>query len=354
MVPNLAPPTVPNRASSRERHHGYDATLILVKTGALIDQIVRQTTVLIAELATAGGVRAPLSDVASQVFLELVRELDAQGVSRKVSADMFGMALRTYQRRIQQLSEGSTFRGKSLWQAVYDFVTEQGEVSRARVLERFDRDDQRQVRAVLHDLCESGLLSLRRTNRGQRYRVVARDDLAASVQAGHETGQEEFLWAMVYREGPVTVARLAQQTGASESDVQPVVDRLLEGGRIRVVEGSEPPAFESPVLAINAETAKGWEAAVYDHYQVVVRTIATRLQSIGRGGEPALAGGSTYTLQLPPGHALEEEALALLGEFRARVSDLRSRIDAHNATEGAAPPEQQLLVYMGQCLVERD
>jgi hypothetical protein len=83
----------------------------------LIDSIVRQTTVLIAQLATSGGVRAPLAHVANQVFLELTRELDAQGVSRKVSADMFGMALRSYLRRIQGLSESSTERGRTLWRS---------------------------------------------------------------------------------------------------------------------------------------------------------------------------------------------------------------------------------------------
>src|SRR3954463_3944622 len=57
----------------------------------LIGAIVRQTMVLIAELATAGGVRAPLAHVADKVFMDLVRELERQGVSRKVSADMFGM-----------------------------------------------------------------------------------------------------------------------------------------------------------------------------------------------------------------------------------------------------------------------
>ncbi|HMA94799.1 MAG TPA: hypothetical protein VKP30_19045, partial [Polyangiaceae bacterium] len=61
----------------------------------LIQAIVRQTTILIAQLATSHGSRAPLAQIADQVFLELVRELERQGVSRKVSADMFGLGLRT-------------------------------------------------------------------------------------------------------------------------------------------------------------------------------------------------------------------------------------------------------------------
>jgi hypothetical protein len=36
----------------------------------LIDNIVRQTTILIAQLATSGGVRSPLAQVADRAFLE--------------------------------------------------------------------------------------------------------------------------------------------------------------------------------------------------------------------------------------------------------------------------------------------
>ena len=42
----------------------------------LIDSIVRQVTVLIAQLATAGGVRAPVAHIANQVFVQLARELE--------------------------------------------------------------------------------------------------------------------------------------------------------------------------------------------------------------------------------------------------------------------------------------
>jgi hypothetical protein len=56
----------------------------------LIDGIVRQTTVLIAQLSTTAGVRAPPAKMADQVFIDLAREIEAQGVARKVAADMFG------------------------------------------------------------------------------------------------------------------------------------------------------------------------------------------------------------------------------------------------------------------------
>ena len=36
---------------------------------------------------------------------------------KKVSADMFGMALRTYQKRTRRLSESLSVRGRTLWEA---------------------------------------------------------------------------------------------------------------------------------------------------------------------------------------------------------------------------------------------
>jgi hypothetical protein len=41
----------------------------------LIDQVVRQTMILIAQLATTGGTRAPLAHLADRVFFHLAREL---------------------------------------------------------------------------------------------------------------------------------------------------------------------------------------------------------------------------------------------------------------------------------------
>lgn len=68
----------------------------LVNVKVLIDAIVRQNMVLVAQLSTAAGLRAPLAHVANDVFLDLVAELESQGVRQRVIADMFGLALRSY------------------------------------------------------------------------------------------------------------------------------------------------------------------------------------------------------------------------------------------------------------------
>ena len=67
----------------------------------LIHAVVQETMILVAHLATAGGVRAPVARIANQVFAELAEQLSAQSVTKTVIADMFGMALSTYHRRVR-------------------------------------------------------------------------------------------------------------------------------------------------------------------------------------------------------------------------------------------------------------
>ena len=136
---------------------------------------------LIAQLATSGGARAPVAHIASQVFIELAHELEAQGLSRKVSADMFGMALRAYQRKLARLSSEKPGRGDTLWRSLLDSIEAEGPLARSEILARYASDDETLIRGVLHDLCESGLLACT----GRARRRVSRAQRARAAPPGH-------------------------------------------------------------------------------------------------------------------------------------------------------------------------
>ena len=51
-----------------------------MNTKLLVDTIVRQTMVLIAQLATSQGVRTPLAHVAGQVFMPIVDDAEGHGL----------------------------------------------------------------------------------------------------------------------------------------------------------------------------------------------------------------------------------------------------------------------------------
>lgn len=316
----------------------------------LIDQIVRQTTVLIAQLATNSGGRAPLSHVAGKVFVDLTKELRAQGLGSKVIADMFGMALRTYRQRVRRLSESSTDRGATLWEATLEYVEKRGVTTRAEVLGRFSADDPESVRAVLSDLVKSGLLY--RSGRGDAtsYRSARVDEPVLLRGAKSEQALSDAAWVLLHQNGPTTAVEMASLLRVEQVEAHTILTELVNTGRARLEQGladaGRPPRFVVDHCVIPAGASAGWEAAMLDHYQAVVTTMINKVA--GRPDGPrrgTITGGSTYHFDLYAGHPHEREVLELLATYRAKLSELRTRAGAHSP-----PPGQgyRVTFYLGQ------
>lgn len=331
----------------------------------LIDAIVRQTVVLIATLATGAGQRASLSHVADQVFSDLVGALKEQGLSHKLIADMFGMALRTYHSRVAQLSESRTDTGRSLWEAVYDHIQQRGPLLRSAVLSRFGRDDSAVVRSVLRDLCDSGLVY--RSGRGDSTSYRAREvDAHEAPPRDDDVLLSRMVLVAVHRNGPITQAALAELLRLDDAvALRAALSELCAQGLIseQTAESTgskehEPPSvFSCDRCVIPFGDDHGWEAAVFDHYQAMVSALVAKL----RGGRRSAAladqiGGSTFVFDLFDGHPLQNEVLGYLATTRALGLSLRARIDAYAAQH---PPQRgvrplRVVAYVGQSVSESD
>lgn len=317
---------------------------------ALIEGTVRRTMTLVARLATTAGSRAPLADISDRVFVDLVRELRGQGLAGKVIADMFGLALRSFQAKVRRLSDQQS-SGRTVSMAVLDFVRREVRVSRAGLLHRFRRDDESMVRGVINDLVESGLIY--RTGRGPAtmYRIAdeAADD-GEPVEA-----DAAVLWLMVHRRGPSTRDELAdalmvERQAIDAEALDAALARLASDGRLVEVDGQW--TAETVVIGPAAEDGRG--AAMLDHFEAVVATLCDRLAVIDGAPEGAIeGGGSTYQFDVWPGHPLRAEVAGQLAELRARLGALRARVDAHN--EGVERPVgvERVTVYCGQSMAER-
>ncbi len=313
----------------------------------LIDGVVRQTTVLIAQLSTSAGVRAPLAHVADQVFLELAREIEAQGVRRQVVADMFGLALRSYQKKMRRLTESATVLDQTLWTAVLSFV-EAGQPTRKRVLERFGRDGGREVAAVLKDLVRSGLVSTTGASEQAEYAVTTeavRDKLRL---AGDLESLAGIGWLAIFRREVTTRPELIAYLGADPKLAEAALGELLRTGRVMEREG----VLESTNLVLPLGSEQGWEAALLDHFRAVTVAIATKVRGgVGAASAADRIGGSTYTFTVSPSHPLEAEVYQTLKRVRASVHELWDRVAAHNE---AHPPDPEtstrVTFYLGQTL----
>jgi len=310
--------------------------------------------VLVAELATSGGLRAPLSHVAGQAFLELARELENQGVGKKVSADMFGMALRTYQRRTQRLSQSRTDRGRSLWEATLDFIEQNGVVRRDEIMRRFRHDDEASLRGVLRDLTESGLVFSSGAGNSVAFRAATKDEVSKLRRGGDGLGFEAFVWSTIYREADLTLDSLAQRTSLSLNDLTPIVENLIASGKVERSGTGEQATFRSAQLVLGFDDPAGWESSVLDHFSALVQTVIRKLSVDQRAQRGDEVGGSTYHFELWRGHPFESEVLGELRRFRERMSALRQKLDEHNREQPGRKASLRVVAYYGQSAVEED
>jgi hypothetical protein len=323
----------------------------------LIDAIVRQTMVLIAQLSTVDGVRSPLSHIADSVFVNLVRELESQGLGKKVIADMFGLALRSYRQKVQRLNESATDRGITLWEAIHAFLAGRDSVSRAEILQRFERDDEPTVRSILNDLVESGLVLRSGRGKDSRYRVATAEELeelGMSSDVNSRQTNESLVWVHVVRGGPLRKDRLAGMLPLPENVIDEALAGLLANARIRAKERPDGSYYSTDHCLIPLGEAAGWEAAIVDHHRAVLSALAAKAVE-GRHVSSAddTVGGTTLTYDIWPGHPKEQEARSLLADTRKRAIALWDEVEEYNRTH-ESEAAYQVTFYCGQYLREEE
>ena len=317
----------------------------------LIDAMIRQQTILIAHLATAAGMRAPLAHIADQIFLEISTELRKQGVGVKVIADMFGMALRSWQAKIRRATESRTDVGRTLWEAVYSYLSTHGQVNRSKILERFKYDEEAVLKGVLNDLVESQLIF--KAGRGDSTIYIMAPSTLNTLDKEETTTKNDQLDALIlvtlYHGQPMQETDFKQNLNLSTSVLEKGLERLESNGLIR----QDDTGWHCQSFYLPTDDPVVWGAALLDHYQSVIRALCVKLRGGNdRARDRDLTGGSTYSFKIWAGHPLETEITGLLKEFRVRLEDLWARKEA---SEEQCPDDQEpskLIFYFGQAIIE--
>ena len=336
---------LPELALFEGRSRQLKMALQVMNASLLIHAIVRQTTVLIATLATSSGQRAQLAAVANAVWADLVRELREQGLGNKVIADMFGMALRTYHRKVARMSGSRTLQGRSLWEAVLGHIQQYGPLSRAEVLQRFVRDDTATLHSVIADLVSSGLVESQGDSDSEQLSAAKVEEKDGS------TSIDSLVLVTLHRHGPLDAAGVAAQVPAPPDMLDAALRRLVAERLIAQV--GDTYSCENCVIPFGE--AVGWEAAVLDHYQALVAAIVTKLRSGNRRSDLSDSiGGSTFVFEVWQGHPMEAEILGYLRSMRERGVALRRELEEHPI--GAEPPAgarlRRVTAYVGQSVTD--
>lgn len=319
----------------------------------MIDAMIRQQTILIAHLATAAGMRAPLAHIADQIFLEISKELRRQGVGVKVIADMFGMALRSWQAKVRRATESRTDVGRTLWEAVYSFLSGHGQVSRSRIFERFKYDEEAVLRGILNDLVESQLIF--KSGRGDSTIYIMAPSSMNMSEGDEESAKKDQLDALIqvslYHNQPAKLDVLETSLNLPQEEILEALLRLASNGL--AVQGED--GWECQTLILPTDDPVVWGAALLDHYQSVIQALCIKLRGGNdRARDRDLTGGSTYSFEFWPGHPLESEITGLLKEFRTKLSDLRTKKEELRLQCPDELERSKLIFYFGQAIIEDD
>lgn len=312
----------------------------------LIDGIVRQTTVLLAQISTASGIRAPLARVADQVFLNLTQEIEAQGITKAVVADMFGIALRTYQKKIRRMEQSATDADRTLWEAVYAFVGE-GTRTRQRVFQRFHQDGEREVAAVLSDLVASGLVFVTGAGDNVAYGANTEHTRAFVQSAGNVDALANVVWSQLFQTQTATKAELLALLGVEPALLASAIQELIDTGR--VVDHGERLSARNVVIVPGGT---GKEAAMLDHFRAVAKVLAAKAKL---GPVDVSTGGATFVFSVFEGHPYAERVRALFAEHSSSVRELWKQVSDYNRSIDLQREDaDQISFYLGQVNELRD
>ena len=205
---------------------------------------------------------------------------------------------------------------------------------------------------MLSDLAQSGLVY--RAGRGDaaRYRIADDTDVIAEDGAVG-TAHEHLVWLAVYRNGPISEEGIRAWTHLGKTVCKPILESLIREGRIIESRSSAGITYSADRFEVPIGASIGWEAAVLDHFQAVVTAIIAKLgRGPVRGPDADFVGGSTWSLDVWPGHPLESEAKTLLRQVRKMVEEVRIRIDEHNDAHPNGGPRERVVFYAGQNIRE--
>jgi hypothetical protein len=213
------------------------------------------------------------------------------------------------------------------------------------VLERFKRDEEASVVAVLGDLVSSGLVSASGRGSTTLYRLTSEVDRKAMQAADSLDTLSHLVWGEIFRHPNVTSKDLSASFAVDAERLEQALQMLIADGRVERRGEGDAAAFKSGPFLIPVGSQQGWEAAVFDHFQAMANAVAAKL----RDRTETQIGGATLHFGVHRDHPHYEETLQTLSRIRDQLNELWRRVTEHNDRHPHPDTEMtRVTVYLGQ------
>lgn len=284
---------------------------------------------LVAELFATLKVNDPLrmdfAGIAQKTVLDIVEGLRTEGLTNHEIAAALDLSMAGFYRKLKDLREtysaddAGARRRMTLWEQLYELVLERSggdarqPVRYVTIEQAFPALTAERLGTILRYLVRYGHLSVTGHGATREYRLVEREP------AGEATYHDAVV--TLYRDGPLSLTDLATRLDTPEATCRAYIERLGSAGKLETLQTADEPAlFRATGYHIEPEASEGYEAALYDHFQAVVRAICKKIRSKDHQARYAdLQGGTTFSLDVEVDDPMYAEISGFLAETRVKM-----------------------------------
>jgi hypothetical protein len=186
--------------------------------------------------------------------------------------------------------------------------------------------------------------------------ITSKLDLEHALREQRRESLLPILWAMIFRSGGMTYEALREQFPAEDASLAEALRELEAEGHVQKSGEGEQALYRASTFLVPVGAQRGWEAAVFDHFQAVVRAIGAKVQrGLARSESDDVVGGATLTFDVSADHPHKDEVLGLLKQVRVEVNELWNRVQARNERHPIPDAERmEVSFYFGQSLTTTD
>lgn len=326
----------------------------------LVERMVPLVAELFATLMQSDPLRMDFANIAKKTVYDIIGQLRSDGMTNEQIAQALDLSMAGFYKRVRELRKlyeepGSKGGATTLWEELYGSVHEHTEgsvfeaMSFAALSSQFHYVSDERLRAALRYLVRYNLLMVSGEGAAAEYRVVPR------TKRGTVTAQD--ILVKLYADGPASSVELAEVFSTSNEHIEALVQRLEATDRLYRKEAeseADPVQYGSRGFHIAFDADEGYEAALWDHFQAVCRSICRKLR-LGQHQARLhdVHGGTTFTFDVPAEHPLYEELSGYLRRTRQRMDRWLEQVESIPRGDDESR-RVRITIYTGQMVEELD
>ncbi|GEM_PF-4795367 len=287
-----------------------------------VDTTLSSAASIIAAIMTRNHQRRSYQNIGEKLFKNIAEELIRRDVPYRVAADMMGVSLRTFHRKLKNAKLVDSGRAAT---AILSYIVDLKEVGRIELYGHFHFLDPALIGSILKDFQASGHIEIE----GEKIESLGQKEIHK------ETVSQNYVHFVLIQHPEMTVADLVAITPLSTFECQNILDTLIQKERIEKV--GEKYTAHTPLL-LSRQSMHEDESLIFGlsmMFDAACKAIKIRIDS---EGETKNSQGNLRSFRVKKGDANDRRIIATLDKLSDSMSELWKKIRSEKKRAGNISP----------------